>query len=54
MERPVEQLPQRRFFHNPAAVHHVHRVCHMGHHAQIVGDEDQGGPLLPLQALEYI
>ena len=50
----LEQKRQRRFLHHLSAVHHVHRVRHMGHHAQIVGDQKQRGMVFPLQGFEDI
>ena len=50
----AEQLPEGGLLHNPAAVHHVHRVRHVGHHAEVVGNEDQGGIALPLHGLQHV
>ena len=41
--RPREQLVHRRLLHRPPGVHHQHVVRGPGHHAEVVGDEDQRG-----------
>ena len=38
----VEDVLHRAGLHNLAGVHHRHPVRHAGHHAQIVGNQDDG------------
>ena len=40
--------------HGPAAVHHQGVVGHLGHHAQVVGDDDDRGVELLLEVLEQV
>src|SRR6266567_7540437 len=48
MPRRTEQLGDRRFLHLAARIHHHDAFGDFGYHAEVVGDEDDGGtdPLL--------
>ena len=47
--RRVEDLVHRPLFHDLAMAHHQHPVAEPGHHAEIVGDEHDGGARAALQ-----
>ena len=49
-----ENLVDHADFHNLAGVHNRHTVGHVGHHAQVVGDIDDGHVLLALQLADQI
>ena len=40
MQRVVEQARDRRFLDDAAGIHHQHAVGGLGHHAHVVGDDD--------------
>ena len=42
MARMLEDGLHRTGLNNPPAVHHSHVVCHLCHHTQIMGDQDNG------------
>ena len=50
----VEDLPHRALLDDPSCIHDHHVVGHLGHHAQIVGDEQDGAVDLGLQITEEI
>src|SRR5262245_28666108 len=50
----VEQLAYGRVLDDPARVHHGDAVAHLGHDAEVVGDEDEGHARLALDVLEEI
>ncbi len=53
----VEHALCRGPLHDPARVHHLHRVAELRHDAQVVGDQDdRGAPLggQPLQQVEHL
>jgi hypothetical protein len=49
MLRVVEDLVERPLFHDPARVHHRDPVGDVGHHAEVVGNEDHGSARLLAQ-----
>ena len=49
MLRRVKQRVDRALFDHPAGVHHHHIVGDLGHHAEVVGDQDDGGAGFALQ-----
>ena len=49
MQGVVEHILQGAVLHDLACVHHRHRVAHLRHNAQIVGDHDHGGVVLFLE-----
>ena len=54
MQGPIENRAHVGFFHDPAAVHDYHVVCHLRHHAEVVGDEEDGGAEVLDEALEVV
>ena len=44
----AEQRLHRGLLHDPPGIHHQHAVGGLGHHAQVVGDQDDRRPALPL------
>ena len=54
MRRLVEQVLHRAHLDDLAAVHHRHALAEIVHHAQVVGDEQVGQPLGPLQLPEQV
>ncbi len=48
MTRSMKELFNRRGLDNPAAVHHRHPIGHLGDHAEVMSDEDDGRPGLGL------
>ena len=54
MFRLVEDLTNRAFFDDNAAVHHQHARTHARDNAEVVGDHDDGGAKLLLQALQQV
>ena len=50
----VEDLPRVAGFHDLAGVHHLDALGHLGHHAQIVGDQDDRGAVGLLQVLHDV
>jgi hypothetical protein len=49
-----EQLGQAARLHQPAGVHHRHPVGQPGHHAEVVGDEDDRRPRALLHAAKDV
>src|SRR5712691_2847655 len=49
--RCVEQVPHRLHLDDLAGVHYRYFVTHLGHNAQVVGDEDEGHATGALQVL---
>ena len=50
----MEDLRDRPALDHPAAVHHDHPVGHLGDHAHVVGDEDDGGAGFLLQVADQL
>ena len=50
----VEDVVHRPALHDPAQIHDDHVVGHLGDHAQVVGDEDDGQLLLLLQLAQQV
>ena len=49
MGRPLEKGVHRSLFHQPAGVHDRHPVGGLGHHAEVVGDQQDGRAGVPGQ-----
>jgi hypothetical protein len=49
MHRPLEQVEDRCLLGDARRVHHDDLVRGLGHHAEVVGDEDDGRPVLGLE-----
>ena len=50
----VKYLPRVAVLHDLARIHHGDPVGHLGHYAQIMGNEQYGGPSLLLQVVHQI
>ena len=50
----IEDLVRRAVLHDLARVHHGDAVGHVGHHAHVVGDEDDGEPALLLDGVDEL
>ena len=54
MARPAEQRRGGGLLDDAPGIHHHHLVAHLGNHAEIVGDEQQGHAQLALEAAQEI
>ena len=54
MGRPIENILAGPHFHNASCIHHADPVRHVGHHAQIVGDEDHRKIPFPLHIVDQL
>src|SRR5215217_6279173 len=52
--RVVEEITDRSPLDDPAGIHHGDVVCRLGHHAEVVGDQDDRRAELALQRLEQV
>ena len=50
----LENILQRAEFHHTAHIHHTHLVCHLGHKAHVVRDQDNGLMVVDLQGLHQL
>ena len=50
----IEDLRHRSRLDHPPGIHHRELVAHLGDDAEIVGDEDQGEAVLPLQVAQQL
>ena len=53
MQGIVEELFEGAVFHEAASVHDAHAVRYLGHHAEVVGDEQNGHAAAHALFVEY-
>ena len=54
MGRVLEHVPDGAPLHDAAHIHDGHVVGQLAHHAHVVGDEHDGGVVLPLELLHQL
>ena len=54
MARPGEDLRRGARLHDAPGIHDGDRLAHLGHHAEVMGDEQDGEAHLLLQGLQQL